>query len=61
MRGELPIRMVSIRKELVGIRNRDFWEISDRGVNFDYLEPERRDMLEEFFAWFETEANELTT
>jgi len=52
MRAELPSRLTSIREELAGITSREFWEISDRGVNFDYLEPERRAALERFFAWF---------
>jgi hypothetical protein len=52
MRAELPTRLTSIREELAGITSREFWEISDRGVNFDYLEPERRAALERFFGWF---------
>jgi hypothetical protein len=52
MRSELPSRLTSIREELAGIKSRDFWEISDRGVNFDYLEPDRREALERFFGWF---------
>jgi hypothetical protein len=52
MRGELSSRLASIRSELAGITDRDFWEISDRGVNFDYLEPERRAALDTFFEWF---------
>jgi hypothetical protein len=53
MRGELASRLASIRSELAGITARDFWEISDRGVNFDYLEPERRAALDTFFEWFQ--------
>jgi hypothetical protein len=52
MRGELPKRLASIQDELANISSQDFWEMSDRGVNFDYLEPERRAMLVEFFSWF---------
>ncbi|MCK9462919.1 MAG: DUF2254 domain-containing protein [Proteobacteria bacterium] len=52
MRAELPSRLASIRGELAGITERDFWEISDRGVNFDYLEPGRRAALDVFFEWF---------
>jgi hypothetical protein len=53
MRSELASRLASIRSELAGITRRDFWEISDRGVNFDYLEPERRAALDTFFGWFQ--------
>jgi hypothetical protein len=52
MRGELPKRLASIQEELANISSQDFWEMSDRGVNFDYLEPERRAMLARFFGWF---------
>lgn len=55
MRGELPQRLASIQDELANISSQDFWEMSDRGVNFDYLEPERRAMLAEFFSWFSVE------
>lgn len=53
MQRELPSRLRSIRWELESIKTEDFWEISDRGVNFDYLEPKRRAMLDEFFGWFD--------
>ena len=52
MKGELPERLASIREEMANISSQDFWEMSDRGVNFDYLEPERRARLAEFFRWF---------
>ena len=52
MRGELPTRRASIREELASITSREFWEISDRGVNFDYLNPDRRAALDTFFDWF---------
>jgi len=52
MKGELPARLASIREELAGITSKEFWEVSDRGGNFDYLEPERRAVLPNFFGWF---------
>ncbi|MFW5875225.1 MAG: DUF2254 family protein [Myxococcota bacterium] len=52
MQGERPERMASIRDELLGVRSSEFWEISDRGVNFDYLPPEQRQQLVTFFEWF---------
>ena len=53
MKDELPERLRSIRIELESIAQPDFWEVTDRGVNFDYLPPERRAHLAEFFGWFE--------
>jgi hypothetical protein len=52
MRDELPGRLRSIQEELAKVTSRDFWEISDRGGNFDYLSPERRTALDTFFSWF---------
>jgi hypothetical protein len=52
MKGERAERLASIRDELLGVRSSEFWEISDRGVNFDYLPPERRRELVRFFEWF---------
>ena len=53
MRDEVPGRLSSIQHELGSIRTREFWEINDRGVNFDYLEDDRRAALDIFFSWFE--------
>ena len=52
MHGESPERLASIRNELLAVRSSEFWEISDRGVNFDYLPPKRKRRMLEFFGWF---------
>jgi hypothetical protein len=52
MAGEKPDRLASIREELLAITTKDFWEVIDRGSNFDYLEPDRKAQLHTFFAWF---------
>jgi Predicted membrane protein (DUF2254) len=52
MHGEDVTRMASIRDELFGVQSSEYWEITDRGGNFDYLPPERKVKLEEFFSWF---------
>ncbi len=52
MRDERPERLASIRDELLAVESREFWEVSDRGENFDYLNPERKEMLLAFFEWF---------
>jgi hypothetical protein len=52
MRDEIPSRLRSIREELGSITSKEFWEISDRGMNFDYLDPQRRATLDTFFGWF---------
>jgi hypothetical protein len=52
MEHERPERLASIREELLSEVSPDYWEITDRGVNFGYLPPERRARVEEFFDWF---------
>ena len=52
MELERPERLVSIKRELERITSKDFWEVIDRGANFDYMPPERRKELTTFFAWF---------
>ncbi len=52
MCSERSERLASIRNELLAIKSSEFWEISDRGVNFDYLPPKRKRRMLEFFAWF---------
>lgn len=57
MKNETPFRLRSIKTELHSITSKDFWEIIDRGINFDYLEPERKEKLELFFSWFGDKLN----
>jgi hypothetical protein len=52
MASERAERLASIRDELLAVRSQDFWEISDRGVNFDYLSPSRKAKMLEYFDWF---------
>jgi hypothetical protein len=49
---ESPERLRSIRDEMLAITAKDFWEVVDRGTNFDYLDAPRKERLREFFAWF---------
>lgn len=48
MKGEPRERLRSIREE-VAAAERHFWEVTDRGVNFDFLEPELRPAFDRFF------------
>jgi hypothetical protein len=38
---------------MLAVTSKDFWEIVDRGANFDYLDEDRKRTLRAFFAWFE--------
>ncbi len=59
MADERAERLRSIRDELAAVENEEFWEISDRGGNFDYLDPDRKAMLPTFFGWFSELGGEL--
>lgn len=52
MRDERPERLESIREELEKVHAKEFWEVIDRVQNFDYLSPDRKAMIERFFAMF---------
>ena len=52
MRLERAERLRSIRDELLAIEAKDFWEVIDRGTNFDYLDQTRKAQLKVFFSWF---------
>ena len=52
MKNEPAERMRGIWQELSALRTREFWEVNDRGSNFDYLSDEQKAELPRFFAWF---------
>ena len=52
MASESPERLRSIRDEMLAITSKDFWEVVDRGTNFDYLPDDRKEKLRVFFATF---------
>jgi hypothetical protein len=54
MKEERADRLRSIRDELLAIKAKDFWEVIDRGTNFDYLDDARKAQLKVFFSWFES-------
>ena len=49
MRGEKSERLAAIRSELLCVTDRECWEVTDRGVNFDFLDPSRKEKLDDFF------------
>ncbi len=53
MEREPHKRLQSIWQELRSLESREFWEVNDRGTNFDYLTPQQKSMLAGFFARFE--------
>lgn len=53
MAGEEPQRLTTIREQLTAVDSKEFWEIIDRGRNFDYMPPAHREQLSPFFAQVE--------
>ena len=51
MRAEPHARLSQIRESLEKVTTKDFWEIIDRGRNFEYMPPEQREKLAVFFGW----------
>jgi Predicted membrane protein (DUF2254) len=52
MRDERRDRLRSIKHEMLGVTSNEFWEINERGVVFEYIDPDRRACLHQFFDWF---------
>jgi hypothetical protein len=51
MEAEPPERLRQIRLQLECVTSKDFWEIIDRGRNFEYMPAPQRAHLADFFAW----------
>ncbi len=49
MRHENSARLTAIRDEILAVKERKFWEITDRGHNFDYVDDSLRPKIGEFF------------
>ncbi len=50
MSGEDRERLKSIKEQLSKVESKEFWEIIDRGRNFEYMPPRQKDQMEKFFA-----------
>ncbi|HET7499507.1 MAG TPA: DUF2254 family protein [Kofleriaceae bacterium] len=50
MAGEDRERLRSIREQLARVESKKYWEIIDRGRNFEYMPPSQKDQMERFFA-----------
>lgn len=56
MREEPAQRLAVIRDQLERVVSKDFWEIIDRGRNFEYMSPEQRAQMDTFFGWLGLES-----
>ncbi|MBP8810999.1 MAG: DUF2254 domain-containing protein [Kofleriaceae bacterium] len=51
MRAEPSERLRAIREQLERVESKDFWEIIDRGRNFEYMPEAQRRQMATFFGW----------
>lgn len=51
MQGEPRERLRAIRSQLENVTSKDFWEIIDRGRNFEFMPPDQRQCMKVFFSW----------
>lgn len=49
MRQEPRERMEAIQREMLSVSDRKFWEVTDRGVNFFFLEDAEKEHLKDFY------------
>ncbi len=56
MRDEPAERLSIIQRQLETVENKDFWEIIDRGRNFEYMPNELKACLPTFFAWLDEQS-----
>lgn len=53
MKLEPLARIEKIKEIIFNTKLEEFWEITPRGVNFNYVSTDRREALVEFFQWFQ--------
>ncbi len=47
-----PEELRAIRDEILSVTDPSFWEVTERIINFDYIDPEHKEKLRQFFAQF---------
>jgi hypothetical protein len=50
MAGEDRARLQSIRDQLSRVESKEFWEVIDRGRNFEYMPRKQKDQMDRFFG-----------
>jgi len=57
MAGEDRERLHTIREQLGRVESKEFWEIIDRGRNFEYMPVRQREQMDRFFGLLPDVAN----
>jgi hypothetical protein len=50
MAGEDRDRLDAIREQLTRVESKEFWEVIDRGRNFEYMPPKQKEQMDRFFT-----------
>ena len=50
MLGEDRERLEAIRDQLTRVESKEFWEVIDRGRNFEYMPPRQKEQMDRFYA-----------
>ena len=50
LRQALRERLDIIRDQLAKVESKEFWEVIDRGRNFDYMPPKQKEQMDRFFG-----------
>jgi hypothetical protein len=58
MQSEPIERLLQIKEQLENVTSKDFWEIIDRGRNFEYMPPRQRACMAKFFSWLDAPPGE---
>jgi hypothetical protein len=59
MRDDTDVDVRRLRTQLEKVKSKDFWEIIDRGRNFEYMPEPQREQLGLFFQWLEEARSQL--
>ena len=54
MAGEDRERLQAARDQLIRVETKQFWEIIDRGRNFEFMPPRQKEQMDRFFALLAT-------
>lgn len=49
LRGAAPAVVAQARRDILSVPGRVFWELNDRGLNFDFVEAQRRTQVVALF------------
>jgi hypothetical protein len=52
LKGEPHDRMMAIRNEMMAVKDRKFWEVTDRGVDFFYIDDDQKKHVNELYTLY---------